>query len=315
MKDSPILWIIGGIIVLGFVFNPLKNGLKNNGGSLFKSSPSFAQLSNSQSESDLNNSSAKEVEDEIKKTESKINDLSRDIQKETGQSRRSPYYGKISVSGITGLWQNNPSQEYLTLTANLKSNEEIKITGWYLKSAVTGYYAIIPGASMLPFPFGPDQSDVALRQGDKAVLTKGFSPIGISFRTNKCTGYFEENRTFYPSLYLKCPLPKDEKLPLFSSDLDRNDECLNIIEKIPRCATVNSEYLRDLPDTVTNSCKTYLSTQINYNVCVSTHFGDTDFPGNEYRLYFNKLNALWRTSHDTIDLYDENNLIVATIKY
>ena len=219
------------------------------------------------------------------------------------------------MSGISGLYGDDPNQEYISLYANLEKNEVVKITGWYLKSEVTGYYAVIGKASLLPFPFTKTDNDVVLGSGDRVYLTKGFSPIGISFRTNKCTGYFEENRTFVPGLSLDCPRPEGEKLPNFSNVYDRNDECLDIIESISRCTTISSQYIRDLPDTVSESCKTYITTQINYNSCVAKHFGDTNFPGNEYRVFLNKFGPLWRQRYDKINLHDKNGLIVDSVSY
>lgn len=227
----------------------------------------------------------------------------------------SSYYGKISVSNISGLYGDDPNQEYIYISADLEKNEVAKITGWYLKSEITGYFAVIGKAALLPFPSTKTESDIILKNGDRVYLTKGFSPIGISFRTNKCIGYFEEDRTFTPGLSLQCPRPEGEKLPQFSSDFDRNDECLNIIERLPRCTTVNSSFIRDLPDTVSLACKTYITTQINYNSCVALHLNDTDFAGDEYRVFLNKFGPLWRKTHDKINLYDQNNLIVDTISY
>ena len=171
---------------------------------------------------------------------------------------------------------------------------------------------------MLPFPSAYSvESDVVLQQGDKAYLIKGFSPIGTSFRDNKCTGYFEENEPslFTPGLPTECPLPKDEKLPVFSNNTDSENACLDAIDRVYQCNTVSSEFIRDLPDTVTQNCKDYLENQINYNSCVALHFSDTDFPGNQYWIYLDKLNPLWNLRHDTINLYDENNLVVDTISY
>lgn len=227
----------------------------------------------------------------------------------------SPYSDKISVSNISGLYGDEPDQEYIYISANLEKNESVKITGWYFKSEITGYFAIIGKAALLPFPSTKTESDIFLKNGDRVYLTKGFSPIGISFRTNKCTGYFEENRTFTPGLSLQCPRPEDEKLPQFSSNFDRNDECLSIIERLSRCTTVNSSFIRDLPDTVSSACKTYLTTQINYNSCVAVHLNDADFAGDEYRVFLNKFGPLWRKTHDKINLYDQNNLVVNTISY
>ena len=168
---------------------------------------------------------------------------------------------------------------------------------------------------MLPFPFTKNDSAVILQQNDRVILTKGFSPIGISFRTNKCTGYFEENRTFNPNLPMNCPLARDEKLPNFSDVYDRNNECIKVIDQIGRCTTKGSSFIRYLPDTISSACKNYITTQINYNSCVAKYFSNTDFPGNEYRIFLNKFGPLWRTTHDTINLHDENGLIVDSISY
>ncbi|MEK7669512.1 MAG: hypothetical protein AAB350_02925 [Patescibacteria group bacterium] len=309
MTKEPFIILLVVFVLFGLMYSPLKKAnlnSKNNGAN---------NSSIGTSKENIDYSSNRDIAKEIKNTEEAIKKLEQNINKEIEKSKRSPYYGKINMSNISGLRGSDPNKEYTSLSVRLGKNETIKITSWYLKSEITGYYAIIGGASLLPFPFSKTESNVVIQNGDRVYLTKGFSPIGISFRTNKCTGYFEENRTFVPSLSLKCPLSKDENLPTFSNVLDRNDECIKIIERIGRCTTKNSEFIRDLPDTVPSACKTYITNQINYNSCVSNHFGDTDFPGDEYRIYLNKFGSLWRTTHDTINLHDENGLIVDTISY
>ena len=305
---EPILILLILFVLLGLAYGPLKKA-DLNGGNNSKNTSSIGV------DGGLEYSTNKNVAEEIKKTEEEIKKLEEELSKKTDENRRSPYYGKIIMSGISGLYNDDPNQEYIYLYTNLKKNETIKITGWYLKSEITGYYAVIGRASLLPFPFSKTESYIVLQDRDRVYLTKGFSPIGISFRTNKCTGYFEEDRTFTPNLPLACPRPEDEKLPRFSSDYDRNDECVEIIERLPRCATKGSDFIRDLPDTVPESCKTYITTQINYNTCVAKHFSDTDFPGDEYRVYLNKFGSLWRQKHDKINLHDENGLVVDTISY
>lgn len=311
MKDSkePLLILLVLFIIIGLTYSPIKKSSSNRATKTKDGSVLSTQSEN------LGTSSNKTVAEDIKQTEREIKKLQENLKKELDKSVRSTYYNKIRMSNISGLRGADPNKEYLTLSTSLKKNETIKITGWYLKSEVTGYFAIIGKASLLPFPFSKTESDVVLQQGDRIILTKGFSPIGISFRTNKCTGYFEENRTFTPSLSMQCPLPRDEELPKFSSIYDRNDECVNLIKRIGRCVTKDSEYIRDLPDTVTQSCKTYITTQINYNTCIAKHFDDTNFPGNEYRIFLNKFGPLWRTTHDTINLHDENGLVVDSISY
>jgi len=318
MKIKEPFWILLVLFVLiGLAYSPLRKASQNNSSSQNTSSsisnpgqnPFVPQSGN------LASSSNKIIGKDIKQAEEDIKTLEENIQKEIEKSKRSPYFGKISMSGITGLGNPDPNREFFNLYNYLKENETLKITGWYLKSEITGYFAFIGKAALLPFPFSKTESDIILQQGDRVYVTKGFSPIGISFRTNKCTGYFEENREFYPGLSLQCPRPIDEELPNFSDVYDRNDECLYQIRRINRCTTVGGEFIRDLPDTVSSFCKTYLTTQINYNTCIARHFSDTDFPGNEYRIYLNKFGPLWRPIHDKITLYDENGLVVDSYNY
>ena len=309
MKDNKelILLMLVLFVVVGLLYSPLKK---------YKQSHSVGQSSSSiQTSSNTNYSQSKSTEESLEDIQSGVKNLQKNLSEEVEKSKRSPYYDKIRMSSIWGLNQADPSQEYLSISTSLSKNETVKITGWYLKSEITGYYAAIGGASLLPFPFNRNDSDVVLERGDRVYLTKGFSPIGISFRTNKCTGYFEEDRTFYPSLRTECPRAEDENLPKFSNDYDVNDDCVMTIERISRCTTVDSEFIRDLPDTIPQSCKDYMADQINYNTCVALHYGDTDFPSGEYRIYLNKFGPLWLKMHDKINLYDQNGLIVDSISY
>lgn len=312
MKDvkDPILILLVLFILIGLAYVPLKKANLNKVSDTGTTSSSVGTAND-----DLGYSSNKKTAEEIKIAEESVKKLEENARKEAEKSRQSPYYGKLTMYNIAGLYSNDPSQQYISIYTNLNKEETLKITGWYVKSEVTGYYAVIPGAALLPFPFSKTESDIVLEQGDRVYLNRGFSPIGISFRTNKCIGYFEENRTFTPNLSMICPRAIDEKLPKFSSDFDRNDECLDLIERIPRCNTRGSSFIRDLPDTVTDSCKTYITTEINYNFCVANHFSDTDFPGNEYYVYLNRLLPIWRQRRDTIILYDQNGLIVDSLEY
>lgn len=306
--NSPIPILIGLFLILGLAYAPLKEntgtqGQRNNTGS--------SAVSNGYYDSNNN----QEVSQGIINVEREIKNLGRDIEASVEKSKKSPFYEKVSISNLVGSYSDDPNQQYFYLYTNLDSNEKLNITGWFFKSSVTGNYAFIPKASLLPFPFTKTESDVILQKGDRVIITKGFSPVGISFRTNKCTGFFEENRTFYPSLSFECPFPEDEDSPKFSSIYDREDECIEIIERIPRCTTVKSSFIRDLPDTVTRSCKTYMQERINYNTCVANHYGDTNFPGQEYRLFLNSFAPLWRKEKDKITLYDRSGLIVDSVEY
>ncbi len=304
MKDikEPLLILIIIFIIVGLSYDPAKKAVEKN---------SATKSNSSLSKSNENQNISKSIE-EIRENVEKIE---KEYEKQVEERSRSPYYNKVRMSRISNLNNKNPNKEYITLRVYAKDDEKINITGWYLKSEKTGYYAIIGRASLLPFPFTRTESDIILEDKDKVVLTKGFSPIGISFKLNICTGYFEENRTFYPSLPRQCPKASDENLPIFSNDLDRDEECVDLISKIGRCTTKGNEYLRDLPDTITQFCKDYIKNQINYNSCVANNLGDKNFAVNEYRVFLNRFGPLWRSKNEKVNLYDRNGLIVDSISW
>jgi hypothetical protein len=314
MKDikEPLIILVVFFLLLGFAYNPLKNAMITKGEIR---GDSISSIGTTEKTPAYNSNKETSASQNLKETESTIKQLGQSLDSAKAESKRSPYSNKIRMSNVVGLNNTNPDMEYISLSTSLDKNETVKITGWYLKSEVTGYGVVIGGASLLPFPFNKKEDDIILQRNDRVYLTKGFSPVGISFRTNKCTGYFEENRTFIPSLAIQCPLPKNENLPNFSNNYDSNEACLDVIDRIPKCSTRDSAFLRDLPDTVPSSCKTYITAKVNYNTCVSNHFSDTDFPGNEYRVYFNKFGPLWRERSDKITLYDSNNLVVDSVSY
>lgn len=302
MKE-PILILVAIFIFLGFAWDSVtapKEQRVNSGSSTI---------------SRQKEGSNQETTKDLKGIKREVDNLEEEVEGLIEKSKRSPYWGKIRMSNISGLRQSDPSREYFYLSTNLDNNETVNISGWYLKSEVTGYGAIIGQASLLPFPFNKSESDIILQKGDRVYVVKGFSPIGISFRTNKCTGYFEEDRTFVPSLPQQCPRIKDENLPTFSTNRDLNDRCLEIIDRIPRCQTRDSWYIHNLEDDIINSCKDYIREQVNYNTCVALHIGDLDFPDDQYRVYLNKFGPLWRERSDTINLHDQNDLIVDTIDW
>lgn len=229
---------------------------------------------------------------------------------------QSVYYGKVTISSVINPNYNDSSQQYITLYSNLGVTEKLNITGWTLRSERVGNWAKIGQASLLPFPQVRNYQDIILSQGDMVYIAKGFSPVGISYRSNKCTGYFVGNNNLYPYIRKSCPLPRDEKLPLFSSDPEQDRECIALIESLPAC-TIPDNYLNlnRLSKTLPSSCKTYLQTRVSYNSCVATHANDQDFVGKEWYVFLSTIGPLWAETRDKITLYDNDDLIVSTISY
>lgn len=313
MKDkSPILILFVLFVLVGLAYGPYKRNVQNS-----TSSSSQSSIANQNTyDGSLGYTPNKYTSEDLKEVEEQIKNLEKNLDEQKGLGKASPYADLVSLSYITNLNNPDPSREYIRLSTYLKKDQTLNITGWYLRSEKTGYTVVVGKTSLLPFPFSKtSEENVVLQYQDKALLIKGFSPIGISFRTNKCTGYFEQYMDFFPDLQNDCPRVIDTELPQFSTILDRNDECVDMLTRIRRCESVTGQFLRDLPDTITPSCKAYAETHATYNACVATHFSDIDFPGDTYYIYFNKFGPLWRSKNEKINLYDKNGLVVDSIEY
>lgn len=300
-KDGIIIIVVIFIIV-GLGWDSFKSGAPGN---------NFSQGTLGSSLG-IEESDSKSTAERIQEAENTIEDIGKKIE----ESGRSSYYGKIYLSYPTALNDPDPSREYFTLTTNLSKGEYLDISGWYLKSPMTGNSATIGKAATLPFPYVKGSENIVLKQGDRAYIVKGFSPINTSFRTNKCTGYFGQNRTFSPYISTQCPSARDEDLPTFDTDWERDQVCRDYIDRLPRCTVPTN--LNRLPDEtrekLSSGCKTYLETKISYNTCVANYKYDTDFIGNEWYIYLERFGPLWRSRRDTIQLRDREGFVVAEVK-
>ena len=82
----------------------------------------------------------------------------------------------------------------------------MKITGWKLKGKTGLDIAIGQGASYIYSNVASQpQENIYLKPGEKAIIITGKSPLGTSFKLNKCAGYFEQFHEFAPELNIDCP--------------------------------------------------------------------------------------------------------------
>lgn len=198
---------------------------------------------------------------------------------------------------------------YATISS-FSSTESVNVTGWKIKSTVTGNELIISGASNLPYSSAIQEGPIILGPMTRLIVSQSASPVGYSFRENKCTGFLGQNMNFYPMLEKRCPDPEDSAPPLSN---EFNNACLDYIGRLPRCEV---QYSHNLPeDLLTYSCKNYILTKINYNQCVSEHRNDTDFYSNQWRIYPKNTRFFWLDQRDTLQLIDSAGKIVDTFKY
>lgn len=216
------------------------------------------------------------------------------------------------VKSSTGPRRTEASKEYFEIQANRSNTSPISITGWRVTSLISGVsYAIKNGVHLPQSSSISPETAIFLNPGDRAYIATGRSPIGVSFRTNLCTGYFEQFQDFSPSLRRECPRPKDELDVTVDVIRTFGNTCLDLIERLPRCEM----YTKSLPLGSTPECVEFVTTEINYNGCVSAHKNDPDFYKSEWRIYLGRDAEIWRDKRETIVLLDNEGRTVDTFTY
>lgn len=246
---------------------------------------------------------------EVEQVKSDFADVQKALDEANSPTLRSPYFGKVSISSTNGGAATAPSDEYIILKANADNAEPVVITGWRVKSSITGSEVDIPKGSDVPETNTINyESPIALAPGDTVIVTSGRSPIGVSFRTNKCTGYFGQFQNFNPYIDRLCPTPNQE-LSFKKDGVVLEDACYDYIDTLPRCQIPG--------DTagLSDSCRQFLSENINYASCLTHHRNDKDFPQKEWRVYLRREQELWKSRREVIKLIDENGKTVDAATY
>jgi len=242
------------------------------------------------------------VDQKIVGTQNEIDNLKKQLQIEEDKKNQSQYKGMVTISNINR--SDTPGQEFITIRASGNNRQTILVTGWTLKSISSGNQVKIPKGTYLFF------SGMLNMAGETLHLITGVSPIGVSFKTNKCSGYLGQFQTFVPYLYNKCPLPRDEDLSSIPK-LVINDACLDYIESMNSCK-VQTE---PLPTNWSYECTNFIQSKLNYPSCVNTYKNDKDFYQNEWRVYLKRSEKIWRNQREVVVLYDEVGKVVDTLKY
>ena len=222
----------------------------------------------------------------------------------------SPYKDKITISSSSGARQTSPDKERIEIKVNRNVEGGINITGWRLESDISGVGDSIGKGSYLPYSGQVNSKvEIFLQATDKAIITTGRSPIGSSFRLNKCSGYFEQFQDFKPSIPRTCPKPIDD-LPNVGVGAEA-DKCISFVERLSRCEL----YLESVPLDIGGTCHQYVTADVNYNYCVEVHKNDPDFYKREWRIYLERNDELWRKKREIIKLLDQQGRVVDAISY
>jgi hypothetical protein len=108
-----------------------------------------------------------------------------------------------TFEGISISNTSNPNTEYLTISLSPPDNQPVVVTGWNL--AGTKYKLTLGNASPLPTQgVINDEVPIVISKQSTIIVSTGHSPIGVSFRENKCTGILGLYQTYTPPLTPSC---------------------------------------------------------------------------------------------------------------
>ncbi|MDP2665138.1 MAG: hypothetical protein Q8P23_00620 [bacterium] len=223
----------------------------------------------------------------------------------------SAYSNIVSMSHyVSNASSSDPESEYVEISVAQNASQSVKITGWTLESGATYKAELIPKGTRIPTSGVVNAAeDIVLEPGDRALIISGESPVGASFRENKCIGYLSAFQKFSPSLPQNCPSASNE-LSSFYGPYIHDPSCIDYANTLSRCQVPLTRM-----STLSDSCQSFLETRLNYNGCVNTHRNDSDFNGTTWRIYLGRTRPLWRTRHEIVKLLDDRGKTVDTFSY
>ena len=213
---------------------------------------------------------------------------------------------------VSSAGASDPGKESIQLSVSQNAGTPIDLTGWTIESEATGNAAVFPKGTETPASgIVNEVQDIVLQPGDQAIIVSGRSPIGASFRENKCIGYFGQFQTFSPTLPQNCPAPDSELAAHYGdSYYVRDSACIDYVKTLSRCQAVLSP-----PSQLSGTCQNFLVKYLNYNGCVDAHKTDTDFLGTTWRVYLGRSDSMWRTKNEVVKLLDKSGKTVDAFSY
>lgn len=229
-----------------------------------------------------------------------------------GTKPASPHAPGVSLSSSNAR-NTDPKTEYITIKFSTDLEGQLAISNWRIESAVSALGTVLGPASYLPIGnTGPSEVPVSVGAGATVYLVTGRSPLGESFRKNLCTGYFTNSQTYTPSLTKECPRPDDELKRVVLAGFIPSDPCVNYVKTISTCQLINTA---KVPVDVGDQCMNFIATTLTYNSCVNAHKNDVGFYKNEWYIYLDRDQELWKKENEHIRLLDETGKVIASVSY
>lgn len=257
--------------------------------------------------------SNRSTQDELAKVQQGVVDLQENYVESQRFGTPSVYKGLVTIRHSVGPFMSeDPDTEYLTVTVSSRASDAgIDVSGWSVLGEAEGRSFTIPGGVNLPHLGEVNQNEpVVLAPGQTAIITIGDSPVGMSFRENMCTGYFDQFQDFSPPMSHLCPDPTDDFNRFYLGDPKKLDACHAYIQGVRSCTVP-----LNVPNNLGSDCNQFIDDHLNYNGCVDAHLGDQNFFGNEWRIYVGRNSDFFTKDHDTVKLLDGAGNTVDLLSY
>lgn len=230
----------------------------------------------------------------------------------------SPLYGRIVITKDSwGPDAMDVAEEYVELTAPESNSGVINITGWSLQSMVSGVRIYIPDGveDIIMNDVNPTYK-IGLTPGQSAIVSSSPSPVGVSFQSNLCTGYFNQFQKYEPPLTRACPSPAQVLPPTVANIATYGNECLELVSSLFRCEYLTDEVLEEEGISVSSACTEHLRTTLTYTSCRATYHNSPEYlKGSQWRIFLGAQTALWNKQYEVIRLLDELGRTVDVYAY
>ena len=251
------------------------------------------------------------IQQELNKTQNKVEELKKQVQAEEDKKTKSEYNGIVDLQAVRRSTDVNEEYLIIRTTSEAKS---VSISGWKIRSTASGATVTIPKAAYLFFAgTANSEQDIFLGKNELVYLTTGISPNGASFKLNKCSGYLAQFQNFSPYINGLCPIPNTEDLSSIPKTVN-NDSCFNHIDSMSSCR-IQTDPLPPGSSKWSTECTDFIYKKINYPACVNAHKNDKDFYLREWRVYLKRSEPIWKYQREHIVLYDLNGKIVDELTY
>ncbi len=230
----------------------------------------------------------------------------------------SPLYGKVIITKDPwGPETEDVQAEYVELKALETNTSAINITGWSLQSMVSGVRIYIQDGveDIIMNDVNPTYK-IGLAPGQSAIVSSSPSPVGVSFQSNLCTGYFNQFQKYEPPLTRSCPSPAQVLPPTVANIATYGSECLELASSLFRCEYLTDEILEEEDISVSSACTEHLRTTLTYTSCRAAYHNSPEYlKGSQWRIFLGAQAPLWNKQYEVIRLLDELGRTVDVYAY